>query len=183
MRVFRVGLPGGVEPREPSRAVLGDDIHGIVAEPLLQFLRQLQIAGAEHHLGAEVVENVRRAMLAIQFPQLGLVLHHEGEAHAVAAHELGCVGQTIDAAKPGKFVQQHESLHAHVAVLLRRLDRVEIDELVKEQAEQGRHARYVARRNRHVDRHGLDGAGPGRRNRWTRWPTRSWDCARPAGGW
>ena len=170
VRMFRVGLSREVEPREPPRAVLGDDVHRGVAEALLQLLRELQIAGAEHDLGAEVVEDVRRAVLAIEFPQLGLVLHHEGEPHAVAAHELGGMRKTVDAAKAGKLIQQHEGLHAHVAVLLRCLDRVEVDELVKEQAEQGSHARYVAGRDRHVDCHGLPAQVPhvevaGRRGR------------------
>ena len=133
--MFRVGLAREVEPREPAWAVLGNDVHRRVAEALFQFLRKLQVAGAEHNLRAEVVENVRRAVLAIEFPQLGLVLHHEGEPHAVAADELGGMGKTVDAAQAGKLIQQHEGLHAHGAVLLRCLDRIEVDELIEEQAE------------------------------------------------
>ena len=148
VRMFGVGLSCEVEPREPTRAVLGNDVHRRVAEALFQFLREFQVAGAEHDLRAEVVENVRRAMLAIEFPQLGLVLHHKGEPHTVAADELGGMRKTVDAAQAGKLIQQHERLHAHVAVLLRCLDRVEVDQLIEEQG-------YIAGRDRHIDCHRL----------------------------
>ena len=41
-------------------------------------------------------------MLAVKLAELRFVLHHEGEAHAIAADELRGVREAIDAAEAGK---------------------------------------------------------------------------------
>ena len=56
MRMLCLVLPCWLQPRKPPRPVLGDNAYRGIAKALLQLLRQLQIASAEHDFGAKIVE-------------------------------------------------------------------------------------------------------------------------------